>query len=309
MLDHDRLFKSVLKMFFAEFIELFFPKAASQVDLTKIHFLDTSVPGDKAACAADLVVRARLKGTSRPCLLHVETQAHYQHQFPMRMLGYFAGLHGREGVPVYPIAVLSFDKPKEPQKQAYELDVLDLEVIRYKYALVQLNRLDWRDYVKRQNSVAAAFAAKMNIAHQDRPVVKLKCMRLLASLKLTDDGNRTISEFIDAYLRLDSGEQETLKRELSKLNKEERKEIMEITTSWKEEGRLEGRQEGRQEGRLEAMVSVASKQLNRRISNIPAKTRRRIEKLTVEQLEALTEALLDFATLADLEEWLAKKPS
>ncbi|HEY9801554.1 MAG TPA: DUF4351 domain-containing protein [Leptolyngbyaceae cyanobacterium] len=64
----------------------------------------------------------------------------------------------------------------------------------------------------------------------------------------------------------------------------------------KQEGRLEGRQEGEQ--------NIIIRQLNRRIGNIDESFIERIKGLSIEQLENLGEALLDFSTVADLETWL-----
>jgi predicted transposase/invertase (TIGR01784 family) len=73
---------------------------------------------------------------------------------------------------------------------------------------------------------------------------------------------------------------------------------------WKEEGRQEGLQEGRQEGR-----SLILRQLNRRVGSIPDVLLSQIQVLSLEQLEALGEALLDFSVLADLESWLEEQPN
>ncbi len=50
--------------------------------------------------------------------------------------------------------------------------------------------------------------------------------------------------------------------------------------------------------------SLIFKLLNRRLGNIPDVLLSQIQVLSLEPLEALGEALLDFSTLADLEEWL-----
>ncbi len=68
----------------------------------------------------------------------------------------------------------------------------------------------------------------------------------------------------------------------------------------KEEGRLEGRQEGRQEGKQHLILRL----LNRRVGEIDASLIERIRGLSIEQLENLGEALLDFSSVADLETWL-----
>ena len=48
------------------------------------------------------------------------------------------------------------------------------------------------------------------------------------------------------------------------------------------------------------------RQLRRRIGPVPQAQQTRIAALPIEQLEALGEALLDFADLADLNRWLAE---
>ncbi|BAY96493.1 hypothetical protein NIES37_04260 [Tolypothrix tenuis PCC 7101] len=50
--------------------------------------------------------------------------------------------------------------------------------------------------------------------------------------------------------------------------------------------------------------SLILKLLNRRLGNIPDVLLSQIQALSLEQLEAVGEALLDFSTLADLERWL-----
>jgi hypothetical protein len=51
--------------------------------------------------------------------------------------------------------------------------------------------------------------------------------------------------------------------------------------------------------------SLVLRQLNRRVGAIPESVRLHIEALSITQLEALGEALLDFDSLVDLEAWLA----
>ncbi|WP_411876662.1 DUF4351 domain-containing protein [Vulcanococcus limneticus] len=65
-----------------------------------------------------------------------------------------------------------------------------------------------------------------------------------------------------------------------------------------------GRKEGRQEGRQEEAASVALRLLNRRCGPLGDPTSARIQALPLEQLEALTEALLDFHGPDDLATWL-----
>jgi predicted transposase/invertase (TIGR01784 family) len=69
----------------------------------------------------------------------------------------------------------------------------------------------------------------------------------------------------------------------------------------KAEGLVEGRVEGKVEGKQEMLV----RQLKRRLKvEVPTLLLDRIEMLTIEQLDDLSEALLDFGKLQDLVDWL-----
>ncbi|WP_375539819.1 DUF4351 domain-containing protein [Cylindrospermum sp. FACHB-282] len=58
------------------------------------------------------------------------------------------------------------------------------------------------------------------------------------------------------------------------------------------------------EAKEEGERKVILRQLSRRLGNIPDALLSQIQALSVERLEALGDALLDFSTLADLEGWL-----
>jgi predicted transposase YdaD len=62
--------------------------------------------------------------------------------------------------------------------------------------------------------------------------------------------------------------------------------------------------EGRQEGRREEGLNLILRLLNRRIGEISPQLSQRIQSLSIEQLENLGEALLDFNSREDLEQWL-----
>ena len=71
---------------------------------------------------------------------------------------------------------------------------------------------------------------------------------------------------------------------------------------WMEEGRLEG--EAR--GRAAEATAMAIRQLSRRCGPLSAATTARIQAMPLQQLEALADALLDFADADDLASWLAE---
>ena len=65
----------------------------------------------------------------------------------------------------------------------------------------------------------------------------------------------------------------------------------------------EGEQLGEQRGRKAEGQLLILRQLTRRVGELPQNVLARIETLSLEQLENLGEALLDFQAIADLETW------
>ncbi|EPF22260.1 DUF4351 domain-containing protein [Microcystis aeruginosa] len=90
---------------------------------------------------------------------------------------------------------------------------------------------------------------------------------------------------------------------LPKRTQEERKFIMRLAPLYEQD-----REAAIQKGRIEGIQQEASKLvlrlLNRRFGELPPHITETIQKLAVEQLEDLGEALLDFETQADLINWL-----
>ena len=75
-----------------------------------------------------------------------------------------------------------------------------------------------------------------------------------------------------------------------------------------QEIKQEGIQEGEQRG-LEREKSLIFRQLNRRVGELSVEVRQQVESLSLEQLENLGEALLDFSSMADLDAWLSELDS
>lgn len=316
MIDHDRLFKELITTFFIEFIELFFPEVAAYLEPDPLEFLDKEIFTDIISGerrATDIVVKAKFRGQDSFFIVHIENQAWYQKEFGKRMFRYFARLSEKHNLPVYPIAVLSFDYPLTSQPQSYEVKFPDKLVLQFNYRVIQINSLNWRNFLQNPNPVATALMARMRIKKSERRQVKLQCLRLLVSLRLDPARMKLISGFIDTYLRLNPREEKLLKADIAEqLEPEEQEGIMQIVTSWMEEGLQIGRQEGRLEGRLEGQMegkkeeglAIILRQLNRRIGGITPTLQAQLHQLSVLQLENLADALLDFSTPNDLVNWL-----
>jgi hypothetical protein len=304
--DHDRLCKELLRTFLVDFLELFFPEWAAYLAPDSIEFLDKELFTDVTQGErheADLVVRARFRGQELCFLIHVETQAQPQAEFARRMFGYFALLHQKYALPVYPIAMFSYDVPQRPEPSEYRVEFPDLPVLAFRFRVVQLNRLTWRDFVEKTNPIAAALMAKMHREPGEQVRVKLACLRMLAKLQLDPARRELISGFIDAYLRLTMEEEHQFETELQQIQPQEKEGVMEIVTSWMERGLEKGRQEGRQEGERKVILRL----LRKRLGQLDRQTEDRINALSADALEELEEALLDFTSRANLDVWLEKR--
>ena len=111
----------------------------------------------KAAAAAELQggpgeVLAAGDGTrmrsTRPKPLHV-------------LCGKAMLLYDKFDLPVYPVAVFSYDAPLKPEEETHTVAFPDRTVLTFSYRAIQLNRLNWRDFMDQRNPVAAAVMASV----------------------------------------------------------------------------------------------------------------------------------------------------
>src|SRR5438132_1625675 len=117
MADHDQRFKVLLREFFAEFVDLFFPAWAGRFDLTRTDWLEQEVfpdPPRGERRSVDLVARlpvrqaVALPGSAENwlALVHIEVE-HRDSVEPLRrrMFEYYEHLRRRHGLPVLPIGL------------------------------------------------------------------------------------------------------------------------------------------------------------------------------------------------------------
>ncbi len=166
------------------------------------------------------------------------------------------------------------------------VDFPDFKVLEFNYQVVQLNRLNWRDFLNQSNPVASALMAKMNIAEKERAKVKAECLRLLITLKLNPAKMQLISGFIDTYLNLNPVEEIQFQEE-----------------SWMRQGIERGIEQGIEQG-IEREKTLILRLLKRKLGEINPSLETKIMELSIDDVEVLGEALFDFSTVEDLINWL-----
>ena len=309
-LNHDRLFKELLTTFFVEFIELFFPEIIEYLEADSLEFIDKEIFTDITAGArreADLLVKCRFQRRETFFLIHLEHQSKREKDFAKRMFFYFARLTEKFDLPVYPIALFSYDKPRTTEKSQYIVEFPHRKVVRFNFAVIQLNQLNWRDYLTRDNAAASALMARMGIETTDRVTAKKECLRMIARLKLDPARTQLLGGFVDSYIRLLEAERKKLEAEMQKLPLKERKGVMEIITSWEKEGLKKGVQQGLQQGLQQALLretELVLRLIKKKFGNLKKIREKQILSLPIEKIEELGEALLDFKDAGDLRMWL-----
>ena len=108
-IDHDGAFKELLHQLFEQFLRLFFPAQAEQLDFSDFTFLEqerlTDFPSGRHRFIDTLAEMKKVAGEK--ILVHVEFQSKRERDFPLRMFRYFSQLRLRRDTPIWPIVFAS----------------------------------------------------------------------------------------------------------------------------------------------------------------------------------------------------------
>jgi hypothetical protein len=306
--DHDALFKMLLKrpVIFKGIFDAFLPEAGKFVDFNHVAFIDKElVTIDGRKRTGDLLVKTRFRNQPAGFLIHIEHQSQPDSNLAQRMLEYFL-LDWREyRIPVYPIAVLSYKQVMSVTLKPLELGFPDKKVLFFDFSVIDLPRMDARSYAKLKNPAALALAARMKVNPRDRVSLARDFFLNLARTKIGREEKDLVAGFFSNYQKLSGQESLQLEEELSRVKpRDAREAVMNLTNPFIELGKQRGIVEGRQEGIIEGQTELVLKQITRRLGVPSPSHEKAIRKLSVEKIEALGEALLDFAAPTDLMRWL-----
>ncbi|BBI34766.1 RpnC/YadD family protein [Cohnella abietis] len=280
-IDHDRLFKELLQIFFKEFMELFFPKACSFIDFSHVTFLSeelfTDVMGG-ATGRVDVLIETRLleeevgnrggMGDTDKALIivHLEPQSYYQINFSERMFLYSSKLYEKYRRRILPIAIFNHEREaQEPDNFSWHFPFLS--VMTFRYFTVQLSKHNWREFLDKDNPVAAALLSSMGYNKSERVMVKLEFLRMMMKMQLDPARMRILTVFFETYLQLTPAENIQLQENIERIYPHEEEKLMEWMTSWEKKGKEEGLQEGllkgKEEGIQESKQEIALKMLEK----------------------------------------------
>jgi hypothetical protein len=104
--DHDRLFKTLLRAFFPDFLRLVVPSLAERLDAARASFLDKELlaGGSGGRREADLLANVPIR-SGGVLLVHIEIEARARSRMPQRLRAYASRIQATYGGQVLSILV------------------------------------------------------------------------------------------------------------------------------------------------------------------------------------------------------------
>ncbi|WP_031405898.1 RpnC/YadD family protein [Geobacillus vulcani] len=254
-IDHDRLFKELIRTFFEEFLLLFFPDMHEHIDFHHLSFLSEELFTDVTAgekYRVDLLVETKLKGEDGLIIVHVETQGYVQPSFAERMFLYFSRLYETYRTRIVPIAVFHYDSLRE-EPSVFSMEFPFGEVLQFRFFPVALRKKQWREYIRHDNPVAAALLSQKGYTEREKVELKKEFLRMLVRLELDEARQRLLLGFFETYVKLTEEEEQQLQSEVKAMETKEREKVLELIISYEQKGKREGLEEGVKRGLEQGM--------------------------------------------------------
>ena len=166
--DHDQRFKTVIREFFADFLNLFFADWAKRLDLTRIEWLTQELLPDPPAGDRHIVDLVAKLPTLEPVgdawllLVHVEIESPDRTTLlEPRLPAYFRHLRDAHGLSVLPIVIYLKVGLDGIGIESVVERVWELDVNTFKYLYVGLPGLQAEPYLHGDNWLGVALSALM----------------------------------------------------------------------------------------------------------------------------------------------------
>ncbi|AFY42564.1 DUF4351 domain-containing protein [Nostoc sp. PCC 7107] len=304
--DNDSPWKEILEAYFPQAMQFFFPQTAALINWQRPHeFLDKefqqiSREAELGRRYADKLVKVwQIDGEEVWLLIHIEIQAKPEDNFAERMFSYNLRIFDKFAKPAISLAILcDADSTWRPTEYSYNYP--DCSLV-FKFGTVKLldyqNR--WTELAASDNPFATVVMAHLKTQQTskqpgERKNWKFSLIRRLYEQGLEERDIRNLYRFIDWVMILPKALEAEFWQDFKLFEQE--LTMPYITT---------GERIGYERGKEEQTQALVLKLLQRRVGNLPDEVRQQVQSLSLEQLEALGEALLDFSNINDLLNWLA----
>jgi len=225
---HDQLMKQALQERFADFLGLFDPDTAAELDLEAgVTFRNAEMFTDfpqGALLVPDIVAEVRtLAGVPRLIIIHVEVQREReQEDFARRMWRYYIALLQPEDKPIIPTALLFYMADEGVAWEMYEDTLFGHTIVTFRYLQISLARLasHAEEYLETGNVLAAALAGIMGRARHGavRAQLYYRCLQRLMDAERAGEVNRAtvelLGDVVETYLIIGADDRAALRRQV-----------------------------------------------------------------------------------------------
>ncbi len=285
-MDHDQRFKTLIREFFAEFLDLFFCDWAVRLDLSSVEWLEKELypdPPEGSRHKLDLLAKVPVNQVYDPrfaeslLLVHIEVEAPDRvTSITPRLPYYYHFLRDKLQLPVLPIVLYLKVGLDGVGVDRYVEELWGLEVNCFQYLYVGLPGLDGVEYVQGDNWLGIALSALMRIPRERIAWLGAEALRRLAEAPLSEQQRFLLGECVQAYLPLDEQQQRQFD---ALLQSESYAGVRAMNQTMYERGI----EKGRREGQVELIFSL----LEDRFGPISQAARDRLEELSPDKLRSL----------------------
>ncbi len=310
-MSHDQLAKTLISVFFPDFLRLTAPDSAGRLRLGDVSFLDKELytdwpSGDRLE--PDLLVRVPVEDNAMALLIHVEIESRARAGMNLRLWKYYIQIRQRHNLLVLPILVNLRGGNPGVRTGTWEEGFEILPTGSFRYRVLGLSGCQAADWLLRPEPVAWAFAALMRRGSWSRAELKMECLRRVRQWKGTGFRKEVLINWIETYVQFseeDAAEYQRL------LKRKENKEIRQMAMTWLDKaeargleqglekglkkGLQKGRREGKAQGKAEAvdqMRQLVLSRIEQRFGRVPEPVQARVRSIeALAPLAAMLEKL------------------
>jgi predicted transposase/invertase (TIGR01784 family) len=229
--------------------------------------------------------------------LEFETRPYSEPTIAFRMLDYYVRLKRQYSCCIHQVVIFLRETTSE---QAFVCEYTDTD-IRLRYRVIRL----WEQNPDVLLSVPGLLPlATLSQTKEPRTLLEQIATRIATIEEPNQQADLLACTQVLAGLRF---EKNLIRQLFRKETMRESVIYQEIREDGLKEGLKEGLQQGLQQGLQREALSFVSRQLTRRLGTIAPEMPEQIQALSLEELENLGEALLDFSSAADLTNWFNQR--
>jgi len=303
--NYDESWKEALNEYFESFLSFFFPNIHALVDWNEIpiardkEFQQLKADSDPDLRVADKLYKVRLLDKKTPSLsIHCEVQSQYEAHFDRRIFVYNTKALNLCKDDVISLVILGDTRPSwRHADYRYSYGGLGSEI---KFGSVKLLDYEsrWDELELSNDPFSIITMAHLKTAATTGNLAKRAEWKWIIVQRIYEKSwaNKDIIKVfnvVDTMMTLLKPAQSEFSAKVKRLEEERNMPLISPTI----ELALE-------EGQQKVIIRL----LNQRFGEIKPPVIEQIRKLSVEQLEELTDVLLTFSTVADLEKWLKDRP-